>query len=317
MFSLNPTAGNNNGLTGGVSVSGTGTVVELRGNNLGGSSAGTGALTIEAGAIVRVFSHNTLGNGSGTALSPLVINGGTFEADAYNHVNSITMSGGKLGVRSGVTQVDGMDMKFRVVNPTVTTLANAATATISSIMSVGVPLTITTADGAAATDLLVSGGVIGGSSVTKEGPGTLVFSTQKTYSGGTVVNAGVDLTGGGGTGGTIRGTATVNTGATLRMTAQDVTGYGTGVDRLHTINVNGGTLHNNNAINMTLVIQRGDQPHRRRHHRHRQQQPGLFSGLIRSQLPGLGQHFHGQRDQGLHPPGQRARHRRGRRRGRG
>ena len=253
VFSLNPTAGNNNGLTGGVTVSGAGTMVELRGNNLGGSSVGTGALTIEAGAIVRAFSHNTLGNGSGTALAPLVINGGTFEADAYNHVNSITMSGGTLGVRSGVTQVDGMDMKFRVVNPTVTTLAAASTATISSIMSVGVPLTITTADGAAATDLLVSGGVIGGSSVTKEGPGTLTFSTQKTYSGGTVVNGGVlDLTGGGGTGGTIRGTVTVNTGAMLRMTAQDVTGYGTGVDRLHTINVNGGTLHNNNAINMTL-----------------------------------------------------------------
>ncbi|MFO1531151.1 MAG: hypothetical protein U1F77_15800 [Kiritimatiellia bacterium] len=111
-------------------MSGAGTIVELRGNNSGGSSAGTGTLTIEAGAIVRAFSHNTLGQGIGSALSPLVINGGTFEADAYNHVNSITLNGGTVGARTGAAQVDGMDMKFRVVNPTVTaTLASAATST--------------------------------------------------------------------------------------------------------------------------------------------------------------------------------------------
>ncbi len=252
-ISFNPAAGHNDGLIGGVTVGGTGTVLELRGNNMGGSTVGPGALTIEAGAVVRAFTHNTLGNGSGTALTPLLINGGTFEADQYNHVNTITMSGGTLGIRAGVTQVDGMDMKFRTVNPSITTLANAATATISSRLTANVPLTITTADGAAASDLLVSGAVAGSSSVTKEGPGTLTFSTQKTYTGGTVVNGGIlDLTGGGGGAGTIRGTVTVNN-AMLRLSSQDNTGFNTGADRLAVININaGGVLHINNTNNQTL-----------------------------------------------------------------
>ena len=252
-ISFNPAAGHNDGLIGGVTVGGAGTVLELRGNNMGGSTVGPGALTIEAGAVARAFTHNTLGNGSGTALTPLVINGGAFEADQYNHVNAITMNGGTLGIRAGVTQVDGMDMKFRTVNPTITSQANAATATISSRLTANVPLTITTADGAAASDLLVSGPVAGSSSVTKEGPGTLTFSTQKTYTGGTVVNGGIlDLTGGGGGAGTIRGTVTVNN-AMLRLSSQDNTGFNTGADRLAVININtGGVLHINNTTNQTL-----------------------------------------------------------------
>ncbi|MFO1491164.1 MAG: autotransporter-associated beta strand repeat-containing protein, partial [Kiritimatiellia bacterium] len=90
-------------------------------------------------------------------------------------------------------------------------------------------------------------------SVTKSGSGTLTFPNQKTYTGNTTVNAGVlDLTGGGGSGGTIRGTVTVNNGATLRLSSGDVTGFGTGADRLSTINLVGGTLDVNTTSNQTL-----------------------------------------------------------------
>lgn len=83
--------------------------------------------------------------------------------------------------------------------------------------------------------------------------GTIAFSNQKTYTGNTTINGGIlDLTGGGGGSGAIRGTATVNTGGTLRLSTGDATGYNIGAASLTTINLNGGTLNLNTASNQTL-----------------------------------------------------------------
>ncbi|MBN8459036.1 MAG: autotransporter-associated beta strand repeat-containing protein [Verrucomicrobia bacterium] len=99
----------------------------------------------------------------------------------------------------------------------------------------------------------LSGTFSGAGSLVKSNTGTLTLSTQKTYTGGTTVNGGIlDLTGGGGGSGTIRGTVTVNTGGTLRLSTGDATGYNTGSDRLATINLVGGTLNVNTASNQTL-----------------------------------------------------------------
>lgn len=87
----------------------------------------------------------------------------------------------------------------------------------------------------------------------KTGAGTLKLSTTNTVTGGVTVNNGVlDLIGGGGTGGTIRGTATVNTGGTLSLTTGDATGYNGGATALTTINLVGGTLKVNTTSNQTL-----------------------------------------------------------------
>jgi autotransporter-associated beta strand protein len=84
--------------------------------------------------------------------------------------------------------------------------------------------------------------ISGTGAVVKAGSGMLTFSTRQTYSGGTIVNSGIlDLTAGGGAIGTIRGTATVNTGGTLRLSTGDAIGYGT-TDRVNPLNLNGGTL---------------------------------------------------------------------------
>lgn len=100
---------------------------------------------------------------------------------------------------------------------------------------------------------ILSVGMGGSSSLTKSGTATLTFPNQKTYSGGTTINGGIlDLTGGGGAGGTIRGTVTVNTGGILRFSTGDATGYGTGADRLSVINLVGGTLNVNTTANQTL-----------------------------------------------------------------
>jgi fibronectin-binding autotransporter adhesin len=101
----------------------------------------------------------------------------------------------------------------------------------------------------AANTYTFSGGAIGGtSSLVKSGAGALALASKQSYTGGTTVTGGVlDLTGGGGESGTIRGTVGIASGATLRLSTGDATGFGAGTagDRLDTININGGTLNVN------------------------------------------------------------------------
>ncbi|MES2922171.1 MAG: autotransporter-associated beta strand repeat-containing protein [Verrucomicrobiota bacterium] len=121
-----------------------------------------------------------------------------------------------------------------------------------------------------------AGNVIAGTTgITKSGDGALTLATSNTflgavtlnggittlparqvYTGGTTINSGavLDLTGGGGQGGTIRGTVNVNGTGILRVSTGDATGWGTGTDRISVLNLsNGGTFEiNNNANNQTL-----------------------------------------------------------------
>ena len=88
------------------------------------------------------------------------------------------------------------------------------------------------------------GGVISGSgSLTKAGAGTLTLPVINTYSGGTIVNAGTLVLAKGGAAGAIRGTVTVNSGATLKTTVTDAVGYNVG-SQVTQLNLTGGTFDN-------------------------------------------------------------------------
>ena len=105
--------------------------------------------------------------------------------------------------------------------------------------------------------LTVASGIVnngtGTTSFTKAGAGTVNFSTQKTYTGATNVLEGIlNLSGGGGGAGVIRGTVNVAAGATLRLSTGDATGYNTDGTRVSVINLAGGTLHVNTTSNQTL-----------------------------------------------------------------
>lgn len=87
--------------------------------------------------------------------------------------------------------------------------------------------------------------------------GLTTFSARQAYTGGTSISGGaiLDLTGGGGEGGTIRGTVGITgTGSVLRLTTGDATGWGVAANRINVINVsNGAELQiNNNANNQTF-----------------------------------------------------------------
>ncbi len=165
-----------------------GGLLALHGANNGLSTAGPGALTVNSGAIAQTITHNALGQGTGTHLSPLIINGGRFEASEYVHVNTVTMKGGQLASRSGTTQVDGMDFKERNgVAPSITSNADATTAVITSKITAGLPLTVSVADGAAVSDLKLAADVVGSSNITKTGAGNLVLAAPSTSHTGSVV----------------------------------------------------------------------------------------------------------------------------------
>ena len=95
--------------------------------------------------------------------------------------------------------------------------------------------------------------VEGEGSLVQNGIGTVAVPVRQTYTGGTTVNSGiVDLTAGGGSIGTIRGTVTVNAGGILRLSTGDATGYAGDATALTVINLAGGTLDINTTSNQTL-----------------------------------------------------------------
>ena len=128
-------------------------------------------------------------------------------------------------------------------------ISDAGTLTVSGTVATGGNTLML--DGAG--NLTISGVISGTGGLVKSGAGTAALSVQQTFTGGTVINGGVlNLSGGGGSNGTIRGAVTVNAGGTLRLSIGDATGYSGGASSLTTINLDGGTLNVNTASNQTL-----------------------------------------------------------------
>lgn len=187
--------------TGSITLSGTNTftggarvlggTLALQGANAGYSEVGPGTLFIGSGATVAALSANTLGQAAGAHLSPLVVSNGTFLADAYNQVNSIRMTRGMIGVRGGVTQVDGVTLSVRsAALPSVTTMADTNSATISSKLTLAADTAFDIADGPAPVDLQVNGAIAGGSGLVKTGAGLMSVGGADSYTGATEVREG-------------------------------------------------------------------------------------------------------------------------------
>ena len=234
----------NNTFTGGATVN-VGTLV-LQGGN-GSTPAGTTTLTINVnGTVIAAPGYdNQLGLETQGAMTALNIVGGTFLSGNNEHVNSITMTGGLLGVATGAGQVSGMDMRtFSGVNPVIATQAAGATATISSLLTLDAPTTVSLARGTGASDLTITGGIDGTGSLTEAGSGILVLTTWNSYTGGTIVNGGT-LTlaaGGNDSNGSLPSgqPVTINAGGTVLLAVGDALGWYGGNPGMVTIN--GGIL---------------------------------------------------------------------------
>ena len=191
------------------------TVTNANGYIFSGSGIISGAATL-AKAGSGTLTINTANTYSG---------GTTISAGTVTPGNAAALGTGAVALNGGTLNLNGL------------TISNAITAGGGALGGTGT----------------ASGAITGSGAVVIDSDGVITFNNRKEYSGGTTINAGVlDLTGGGGSGGTIRGTVTVTSGGTLRLSTGDATGYGTGTDRLATINISGGTMAVNSTSNQTL-----------------------------------------------------------------
>lgn len=161
-------------------------------------------------------------------------------------VKTLTLAGTNLIISGGILVTSAVGNSLTTITGGTLT-AGASNATADLIVHQN-----NTANALTIASAIANNGT-GTTSFTKSGDGTVNFSTQKTYTGTTNVLAGVlNLSGGGGLAGVIRGTVNVAAGATLRLSTGDATGYATDATRLSVINLQGGTLNINTTGNQTL-----------------------------------------------------------------
>lgn len=168
--------------------------------NNGGFSRIRGALTVNAGATVETTGDGT-GLGYNGQISSVAINGGTVTSAGTMHVwnitGGITMTGGTLQSNGGVSDPEGSQLEWNYTS--VATNASASTATIGGRIRMRADsgyrgISFTVAEGAAATDLLVSAAITeasGGMGITKGGAGTMLLTGANTYTGVTTFAGGV------------------------------------------------------------------------------------------------------------------------------
>ena len=230
----------------------------------------TSGLSVNSGATVNLNGLNTFTTGHGVAMAAsrvLTVKGGTLVMENTEaRFGNVTLQNGATWTSNrGLASWDWLLANTDTGAATVTVSNTSGTAPSLMNGTGGIHIqgvqnfNVADVTGNTNADLTVSmtladPGMAGGSAggINKTGAGTMAISKQTTYTGGTTVSDGVlDLTGGGGSGGTIRGTATVNTGGTLRLSIGDATGYGTGSDRISVMNLAGGTLNVNTTSNQT------------------------------------------------------------------
>ncbi|GAA5124353.1 hypothetical protein GCM10023212_24070 [Luteolibacter yonseiensis] len=143
-------------------------------------------ITINSGATLSTPNVHSLGSsvGGGGDVPVIAINGGNWLLGAEQYIRSLTMTAGST---TGTPAKDGI----RTLSGSVYTINAAATSsTIASPLNLYNDLSLVVSDGAAADDLVISGVISNTKSITKSGPGRVLFSGPNTYTGTTTVTGG-------------------------------------------------------------------------------------------------------------------------------
>lgn len=218
-------------------ISGTGGVIKASSGSgtvrYSGASANTytGTTTVDAGTLELAKSAGidaiagdlVIGDGSGTDTVR------TFASNLIDNSSDLTMNeGAVLDLQAFIEAVGSATMTGATVDGTATTFnpqgsltvnASAVSSTINKDLAVSVPTTINVANGSASTDLLINGVIFGAGGFTKTGEGQLRLAGVNTYSGLTVVAAGLlTINDAAGLGSTAAGTV-VSNGASLAIGA--------------------------------------------------------------------------------------------------
>jgi fibronectin-binding autotransporter adhesin len=205
-----------------------------------GTIAGTSSITKLGSGIFTLATNNSFtGNVDIDAGTLRVGNPGALGATT---AATLVASGAILDLNGTALAAEPVTLAGSLVNNAGTAASTAGSITLGTAPLVGGSGTMT-----------LAGAIDGTNGLTKTGSGTVALSSRKAYTGGTVINGGtLDLTGGGGSGGTIRGSVTVNSGGSLRLSTGDATGFALGTDRLTDIDILGGNLNLNTTANQSL-----------------------------------------------------------------
>ena len=186
-----------NTFSGGTTVSAGTLVIDAQGNQGGSALGANRAVSVASGATLRINQVDGLG-WFGANPSSLTI-GGTMTIAAGIHASianhGITLDGGTL-----TSEGAGDGAGNYILDGTLATLANAASSVVSAhtvLLRNGSgtdqSVVFNVADGAAATDLLVSAALANGAGangLVKSGSGALSLSGANTYTGGTTLSSG-------------------------------------------------------------------------------------------------------------------------------
>lgn len=174
-------------------------ILELAGST-GGTGRICGSLIVNAGAEVRLSGGDGTGFGWNDArINSLTINGGAVTSAGTNFIwnlaGGVNLSGGSLSSNGGASTTTGPQLEW--ANTTLTSNASADTATVAGRINIrrdaASLLRVNVADGAAATDLLISAALTesaSGCGLAKSGAGTLKLSGAVHLTGLITVNAG-------------------------------------------------------------------------------------------------------------------------------
>lgn len=169
---------------------------------------------VDGGSGVDLLVSGVIGHNNGVAWGYVTKTGaGTMKVTGVNGLGGMTVSAGRLVLEdAGIGDLQSTGL------------------TNNAALEYGVT-----------TGSRTTGASIGGSgSLTKTGAGTLVLTAESSYTGGTIVDAGVLSVAGGSGRGRIRGALTVNANGTV-----DITGDGSGLgyqDQISAVAINGGTI---------------------------------------------------------------------------
>lgn len=229
---------------GGDSITITSGSVTLTTNNL---PNGLSAITIGGSGKITQTNDNTWG-----AFNNLILSGGTLESvrvsgdafGSYQISNTVTIT----GTSASTISTNGSGRIFINLGNAVSDTPTFTTFNVSdATSSAASDLNVSTVLGNNIATNFISQSAAG---LIKTGEGTMTLSANNTYTGGTTVNAGVLTVNGSNSGNSfIRGTVNVNSGAELRYTGGDGTGFGfVDGNRLNTININDGLVQSEGGM---------------------------------------------------------------------
>ena len=248
-------------LSGGLTINGG--VASFDSGNFGGNPFATGqTITVNSGGELLINAAHALGGSNLSVPNNVVINGGTLVSLDEQYISTLTLNGGTT--LSGTGGDSSHELRAFAGGSTINSVGSTAASTVGTNLIVtygGFTFNVGSGSVMGGIDLTDSGQIYGGSSgtafgITKSGAGTLLLSNaSSTFMGNVLVSGGTLTTNARSysTNNSALGAInvsgrmiTVNTGATLNFTTNNIF---TGNDLLAdipTINLSGGTLTTNN-----------------------------------------------------------------------